>query len=188
LQHFTRLVPFQIQEFNMAHPETNKDPRKAVDLPPHGPRNPDPLTDSPGSHPIETGVGAVLGGAASGLAAGAVGGPVGAVIGAIAGGAVAGGLAGKGVGELIDPTTEDNWIRNLLKKQPERASGWEDEAREAYRFGWRSEGRFAGKTFAQVETLLESEWRVQHPSRPWEDNRSHVRDGYEKGRELNGTR
>ncbi|MBX9580400.1 MAG: hypothetical protein K2X87_08840, partial [Gemmataceae bacterium] len=87
---------------------TTKDPEKTVDVPPYGSRNPDPLTDQPGSHPIETGVGAVIGGAASGLAVGTLtGGPVGAVIGAIVGGAAAGGLAGKGVGELIDPTTED---------------------------------------------------------------------------------
>src|SRR5262245_20840839 len=34
-----------------------KHPEKTVDLPPYGPRNPDPLTDAPGSHPIETGIG-----------------------------------------------------------------------------------------------------------------------------------
>src|SRR5262249_13549764 len=89
-----------------------KHTEKRVDLPPYGPRNPDPLTDAPGSHPIETGIGAAIGGAASGLAVGTLtSGPVGAVVGAIVGGAAAGGLAGKGIGELIDPTTEDNWIR-----------------------------------------------------------------------------
>jgi len=69
-------------------------------------RNPDPITGTPGSHPIGTGVGAAAGGAAgvaAGAAAGAamgsvvpgpgniVGGAVGAVV-----GAVAGGLAAKG--------------------------------------------------------------------------------------------
>ena len=93
----------------------DRDPAKSVDLPPYGPRNPDPITNAPGSHPIETGVGAVIGGVASGMAVGMVGGPVGAVVGAIVGGAAAGGLAGKGVGELIDPTTEDNWIREALR-------------------------------------------------------------------------
>ena len=39
---------------------TKTKPTKSVDLPPYGPSNPDPLTDSPGSHPIETGVGAAL--------------------------------------------------------------------------------------------------------------------------------
>src|SRR5438874_10316525 len=91
--------------------ETKKVKEKTADLPPKGPRNTDPLSGAPGAHPIETGVGAALAGAGAGLAVGALGGPVGAVIGATVGGAVAGGLAGKGVGELIDPTTEDVWLR-----------------------------------------------------------------------------
>lgn len=170
---------------------TPKDPEKAIDLPPHGSRNPDPITDSPGSHPIETGIGAVLGGAASGFAVGLASSgplaPVGAVVGAIAGGAIAGGLAGKGIGELIDPTTEDNWIRDLAKGNSERPEGWEAEARDAYRFGWKAESRHAGKTFAQAEAKLEDEWRGAHPTRQWAANRTHVRDGYEQGRQVNGT-
>jgi hypothetical protein len=51
--------------------------QKKADLPPKGSRNPDPITDQPGSHPIETGIGAAVAGAASGLAAVAVAGPVG---------------------------------------------------------------------------------------------------------------
>jgi hypothetical protein len=67
--------------------------QKKVDLPPKGSSNPDPITDQPGSRPIETGIGAAVVGAASGLAVGAVAGPVGAAVG-VAVGAVAGGLAG----------------------------------------------------------------------------------------------
>ena len=80
--------------------------QKTVDVPPKGKRNRDPITNAPGSHPVETGAGAMLGGAAAGLAVGALGGPVGAVSGSTIGGAVVGGLAGKGVGELVDPTKE----------------------------------------------------------------------------------
>ena len=50
--------------------DPTRDPEKTVDLPPYGPRNPDPITNAPGSHPIETGIGAAIGGAASGLAVG----------------------------------------------------------------------------------------------------------------------
>src|SRR5580692_11156389 len=82
---------------------TKINPEKKVDLPPTGRRNADPLTNAPGAHPVETGVGAAAIGAVSGMAAGAVAGPVGAAIGAAVG-AVAGGYAGKGVGEMIDPT------------------------------------------------------------------------------------
>lgn len=163
------------------------DSEKLIDLPPAGPRNPDPISDQPGSHPIETGVGAVVGGALSGLAVGAVGGPVGAVVGAIAGGAVAGGLAGKGLGELIDPTTEDNWIRDLIARQPGRTPEWTDTARQAYRFGWHAEARFPNQTFAQCESALEQEWQARNWAFKWEDHRDQVRDGFEQGRDVNGT-
>src|SRR5271156_863941 len=92
-------------------------PDKKIDLPPTGRRNADPLTNAPGSHPIETGIGAAAVGAASAMAVGAVTGPVGAAIGAAVG-AVAGGYAGKGVGEMIDPTIDDNWLRDNFSSRP----------------------------------------------------------------------
>lgn len=67
--------------------------------------NRDPITGTPGSHPVGTGVGALAGGAATGAAVGTVAGPVGTAIGAAVG-AVAGGLAGKGVAEEMDPTVD----------------------------------------------------------------------------------
>ena len=36
-------------------------PAKKLDLPPKGNRNPDPITNEAGAHPIETGVGAAGG-------------------------------------------------------------------------------------------------------------------------------
>ena len=75
-----------------------------VDDASHGSANRDPITGTPGAHPVGTGVGAVAGGMAAGAAAGTVAGPVGTVVGAAVG-AVAGGFAGNGVAEKIDPTT-----------------------------------------------------------------------------------
>ena len=49
---------------------STKNPEKKVDVPPQGDRNPDPLTDAPGSHPIETGIGAAAAGAATADGAG----------------------------------------------------------------------------------------------------------------------
>ncbi|HTA66078.1 MAG TPA: hypothetical protein VK753_11285, partial [Xanthomonadaceae bacterium] len=67
--------------------------------------NRDPLSGTPGSHPIGTGIGAASG-AAAGAAVGSMAGPVGtAVLGVV--GAVMGGLAGKGIGEAVRPTTEE---------------------------------------------------------------------------------
>ena len=163
---------------------TKSDTEKTADLPPKGPRNADPLTDAPGSHPIETGVGAALGGAATGLAIGAVGGPVGAVIGGIVGGAVAGGLAGKGVGELIDPTTEDTWLREYFGTRKDRR---EDETheyyRDAYRYGLSSATTHHGKRFDDVETDLRSGWDTARgtSTMAWDDARDAVRHAFDRG-------
>ena len=58
---------------------------------PDADRNPDPITNAPGAHPIGTGIGAA-GGAVTGAAAGSLAGPVGTAVGAVVG-AVVGGLA-----------------------------------------------------------------------------------------------
>src|SRR5436309_1044233 len=94
-----------------------KGTEKKVDLPPTGARNADPITGAPGSHPIETGIGAAAAGAATGMAVGAFTGPVGAAVGAAVG-AVAGGFAGKGIGEMIDPTLQDDWLRDNFDSRP----------------------------------------------------------------------
>ena len=163
----------------------DRDPKKSVDLPPYGPRNPDPLTNAPGSHPIETGIGAAIGGVASGLAVGAVGGPIGAAIGAMVGGAVAGGLAGKGVGELIDPTTEDNWIRDYLRERKGEAeydAELEPMLTEAYRYGVRAEARFPTLTYAECAPMLKPEWEAKHPQWEWEVVEPSVERGFRQPR------
>jgi len=158
---------------------------KTVDLPPHGNRNPDPITDQPGSHPIETGVGAAVGGAASGMAVGAVAGPVGAGVGAVLG-AVAGGLAGKGVGELIDPTTEDNWLRETFSSKPYARSGASFESYQpAYRYGAEAEARHQGKPFAEIEPDLRAGWNQgQANSLGWDQAREAVKDAYDRTIQL----
>src|SRR5262245_31167507 len=166
---------------------TKKDKEKSVDLPPKGPRNPDPLTDAAGAHPIETGVGATLGGAAAGLAVGAAGGPVGAVIGGIVGGAVAGGLVGKGVGELIDPTTEDAWLREYFGTRTERREGVTHEHyRRAYRYGLSSAERHHDRRFDDVEPDLRTGWDTARgtSTMSWDDARPAVRHAFIRRTEL----
>src|SRR3954454_22860196 len=157
---------------------SKKDPEKTVDVPPQGSRNPDPITDQPGSHPVETGIGAAIGGAASGMAVGAVAGPVGAAIGAAAG-AIAGGLAGKGVGELIDPTTEDNWLRQNFSSRPYVQKGESYENYEsAYRYGGQAESQYRGKSFQDVESDLASGWEnmKDKAGMTWDRARHAVKD------------
>src|SRR5580692_2214877 len=139
---------------------TKINPEKKVDLPPTGRRNADPITDAPGAHPIETGIGAAAAGAATGMAVGAFTGPVGAAIGAAVG-AVAGGYAGKGVGELIDPTIEDNWLRDNFKSRPyiEEGDRFEDY-NPAFRYGALAESKYGDAGIDLMDEQLQRDWEA----------------------------
>jgi hypothetical protein len=157
-------------------------PEKKVDLPPTGSRNPDPISKAPGAHPIEAGVGAAVVGAAAGAGAGAVAGPVGAAIGAVVGG-VAGGYAGKAVGEMIDPTTDDSWLRDNFASRPYVKRGDTYESYQpAYSYGGEAECQHGDCGFEQIENDLEHDWnaRAGEPSMPWSRARSAVKDGYDR--------
>ena len=116
-----------------------------------GDTNPDPITGAPGSHPVETGVGAAIGGAAAGAAAGAVAGPAGVIAGAAIG-AVAGGYAGKAVGESFDPTAEDAYWREAYTRRPyyNRDYSFDDYGPD-YAYGYESYARYPNKRFEDVE-------------------------------------
>lgn len=66
------------------------------------PENLDPITKTPGAHPLGTGLGAA-GGAAAGAAVGSTAGPLGTLAGGVVG-AIAGGLAGNEIAENANPT------------------------------------------------------------------------------------
>lgn len=134
--------------------------------------NRDPITGTPGAHPVGTGVGAAAGGAA-GAAVGAVGGPVGMVAGAVVG-AVVGGLAGKGVAEGINPTVEDAYWRDQYSRETYYAKDHTyDDYAPAYRTGYEARGRYAGKRFEDVETEI---------ARDYGNNRGSSRLGWDKAR------
>ncbi|MDG3002226.1 hypothetical protein [Paludisphaera mucosa] len=159
----------------------SRNPEKSVDVPPHGDRNPDPITDAPGSHPVETGIGAAVAGVASGAAIGSVAGPVGTAVGAALG-AVAGGLAGKGIGELIDPTTQDNWLRDNYSSRPYVREGDTFETHApAYRYGATAESQFGEGRFDAIEDDLKSGW---DGDMEWDAARDAVRDGYDRSAQI----
>ncbi len=169
---------------------TKVNSEKKVDMPPRGDRNADPITNAPGSHPIETGIGAAVGGAASGMAVGAVTGPVGAAIGAAVG-AVAGGYAGKGVGEMIDPTTDDNWLRDNFSSRPYVKKGETfDTYQPAYRYGGEAEFRYGDEDFEVIEPELEQRWTTtdKNMPMPWVKARSAVKDAYDRTIQLRSSR
>jgi uncharacterized protein YcfJ len=143
--------------------------------------NRDPITDAPGAHPVGVGVGAAGAGAAGALI-GSVAGPVGTAVGAVVG-AVAGGLAGKGVAEAVNPTAEDAYWREEYRNRPYYDAGTTyDEYAPAYRYGWESRGRYAGKKYDEVESDLGRDWdRFKGKSNlKWERAKMATRDAWHR--------
>lgn len=111
----------------------------------------DPLTGTPGAHPLGTGAGAASGGVAGAAVGMAVGGPVGSVIGAAIG-AVAGGLSGKSAAEAVNPTVEEIYWKESFVREPYYAPGKPYEYyAPGFRAGWQGRVRFDGRTFADAE-------------------------------------
>jgi len=123
----------------------------------HGDANRDPITGTPGAHPVGTGVGATAGGVA-GAAVGSVAGPVGTAVGAAVG-AIAGGLGGKSMAERVNPTVEDAYWREHYSAETyhDPQYGYEDYA-PAYRTGYEGRARFADRDFEQAEPDLRAEY------------------------------
>ena len=118
--------------------------------------NRDPITGTPGAHPVGTGAGAT-GGALAGAAVGAVGGPIGAAVGLVAG-AVVGGLGGKAVAESLNPTVEDAYWRERYVDESyyEPGLGY-DDYRPAYELGWSTRAT-RDTAFDEIEPSLGAEW------------------------------
>jgi hypothetical protein len=148
----------------------------------NNPANRDPITGTPGAHPVGVGIGAVGGGAAAGAAIGSVAGPVGTAVGAAAG-AVVGGLAGKAIAEQVNPTVEDAYWRSNYNRRPYVKAGESyDKYQPAYRYGWEGRSRHAGKKFDEVERELERDWATQRGNCPldWQGAKPAVRDAWER--------
>lgn len=143
--------------------------------------NRDPITGTPGAHPVGTGVGAA-GGAAAGAAIGAVAGPVGAAVGLVAG-AVAGGLAGKGVAEKMDPTVEDAyWKTNYSKQKYVDRNSPYTNYQPAYRTGYEGRSQYPGKKFEEVETNLQRNYEKSkgNSTLSWDKARNATRDAWNR--------
>ncbi|HVA50837.1 MAG TPA: hypothetical protein VNH11_31125 [Pirellulales bacterium] len=141
--------------------------------------NADPITGEPGAHPVGVGVGAA-GGGITGAAIGAAAGPVGAAVGAVAG-AIIGGMAGKDIAESYDPTAEDAYWREHFRTRP--YIGPEDTYERfepAYRYGWESRQKHAGRTFEEVEPELQQHWTTAAPDMGWDTARHASRDAWER--------
>ena len=158
--------------------KTNKEIQKQSD----GDANRDPITGTPGAHPLGVGMGALAGGAATGAAVGTVAGPVGTVVGAAVG-AIVGGLAGKGVAEKIDPTMEDAYWQKNYNKEPyyQTGRGYEDYE-NAYRTGYEGRARHQQRTFEEAESDLQTDYdkRRNGQGLTWEQSKVPARAAWDR--------
>lgn len=120
--------------------------------------NRDPISGTPGAHPLGTGAGAASGGVAGAALGMAVGGPVGSVIGAAVG-AVAGGLAGKGAAEAVNHTAEEIFWRETYVREPYYVSGRTFEYyAPGFRAGWQGRVQHSGRSFDAAEAELKADY------------------------------
>jgi hypothetical protein len=151
--------------------------------------NPDPITKSPGAHPVGTGIGAAAGGVAgiggavaAGAVMGSVGGPIGTGIGAVVG-AVAGGLVGKGIAEHVNPSIEhEYWQQNYVSRPYVTKGASYDEYGPAYQYGWESRAQNSDEDFDQVEESLGKNWdKARGKSQlNWNRAKPAVRDAWDR--------
>lgn len=143
--------------------------------------NRDPITGTPGAHPVGTGVGAAAGGTA-GAAIGSVAGPVGTLVG-VAVGAVAGGLGGKAAGEAFNPTAEDAYWRENYRNEAYVKNAYSyDDYEPAYRTGYASRSQYADRSFDQGEPELRNNYeQTKGNSRlVWNDARDATRAAWHR--------
>jgi hypothetical protein len=113
-------------------------------------------------------------------------GPVGAVAGAIIGG-VAGGFAGKGVGEWIDPTTDDPVLEAEFKNRKYVKRGETFETYKAiYQYGGQIASCNVDCSFADAESGIQAEYESTEASTvmPWAQARPAVQDAYERAQQI----
>jgi hypothetical protein len=122
--------------------------------------NRDPISGTPGAHPLGTGAGAASGAVAGGVAGMAVSGPAGSIIGAAIG-AFAGGLAGKSAAEAVNPTAEELFWKETYIREPYYVAGKTFEYyAPGFRAGWEGRVRHDGRSFDEAETALQSQYNL----------------------------
>jgi hypothetical protein len=116
--------------------------------------NRDPLTGTPGAHPLGTSIGAAAGGLAGAAAGMSIGGPVGGLVGAAVG-AIAGGITGSSAAESVNPTLEETFWRQTFIREPYYAHGRNYEYyAPGFRAGWEGRVKHDGRSFEAAEADL----------------------------------
>jgi len=152
--------------------------------------NLDPISGSPGAHPIGVGIGAAIGGVAAGIGAGAalgattgtVVGPAGTVLGAAIG-AFVGGLVGKSAAEAMDPTIENAyWRENYVDRPYVVGDRNFDDYGPAYAVGTSAVAQYPGRSFDDVEPHLSRDWSTArgNSTLDWDGARQASRDAWNR--------
>jgi hypothetical protein len=147
-----------------------------------GDLNRDPITGTPGAHPLGTGAGAASGGVAGAAVGMVMGGPIGSVIGAAVG-AVAGGLTGKSAAEAVNPTAEEKFWRETYVREPYYVAGKPFEYyAPGFRAGWQGRVLHSGRTFAEAEPELKASYNLTRSEMDpaWEDVKPAARAAWER--------
>lgn len=142
----------------------------------------DPITKTPGSHPIGTTVGAAGAGLTGAAVGSALGGPIGGAIGSVIGGII-GGLGGHAFAERIDPTAEDAYWRENHKDQPfcSPDGGDFEVYAQAYRTGYLGYSVYGeDRGFDEAEADLRASYEAARPDLPWEQARPAVYVAWER--------
>jgi hypothetical protein len=136
--------------------------------------NRDPITASPGSHPIGTAVG-TTGGAVAGAAIGSIVGPAGTAVGSVVG-AIVGAAAGHVVGEAVNPTAEETHWRDAYSSEPYFNPDlvFADYA-PAFRAGYMYRDAYPDRPWDIAESELKS---------IWDNNRGTSRLSWDEAREA----
>ncbi|MCE7032555.1 hypothetical protein LY625_08010 [Lysobacter sp. GX 14042] len=148
------------------------------------------MADEKDREPAEekrAGIGATagaVGGGVVGAALGSVAGPPGMVFGATVG-AVAGGLVGGGEGDAA--RAEEVYWREHYRHEPYARSDYGyDDYSLAYRTGWEGAARHPGRSYDEVEAMLQQEYeRGRGDSKPgWEDARPATRAAWQHAQQT----
>ena len=84
---------------------------------------------------------------------------------------------------MANPKEEDAYWRGTYNNRPGYVAGYGyDDYSGAYRLGWESRDRYAGRRFDDVENELRSDWeRAKGTSRlTWDQSRYAVRDAWDR--------
>jgi hypothetical protein len=87
---------------------------------------------------------------------------------------------------MIDPTTEDNWLRENFESRPYAEKGDTfDTFTPAYRYGARAESLYGDADFDAMDEDLERDWEVNDVDElPWTRARGAVKDAYDRTVQL----